>query len=88
MKNPNAKDAFGTTVSEYSRRFNKALGTDARAAVDQFAPEGPQAMAFADTPKVSAAKPEAKNFFDQFDQPTGTSTPVLEPGKEGGPSAS
>jgi hypothetical protein len=26
MKNPNAKDAFGTTVDEYSRRFNKALG--------------------------------------------------------------
>jgi hypothetical protein len=89
MKNPNAKDAFGTTVSEYSRRFNKALGSDARGAVEQFAPEQPDVMAFADTgkSKVSAAKPEAKNFFDQFDdtQPTGTSTPVLEPGKEGGP---
>jgi hypothetical protein len=87
MKNPNAKDAFGTTVSEYSRRFNKALGTDARGAVEQFSPEAPQVMAFADTkPKASAAKPEAKNFFDQFDDtPTGTSVPVLEPGKDGAP---
>jgi hypothetical protein len=71
MKNPNAKDAFGTTVDEYSRRFNKALGPqDARAAVDQFAPDQPGAMAFAatDKPNVSQAKPEAKNFFDQFDE--------------------
>ncbi len=92
MKNPNAKDAFGTTVTEYSRRFNKALGPHPAAnAVNQFAPDDPQAMAFAgqDRPaNVSAAKPEAKNFFDQFDetaQPTGTSASVLEPGKNGGP---
>jgi hypothetical protein len=71
MKNPNAKDAFGTTVAEYSRRFNKALGPqDAAAAVNQYAPDAPEAMAFAptDKPKVSQAKPEAKNFFDQFDE--------------------
>lgn len=91
MKNPNAKDAFGTTVDEYSRRFNRALGPqDATAAVNQFAPDATQAMAFAgqDKPaKVSQARPEAKNFFDQFDetQPTGTSTPVLEPDQAGGP---
>jgi hypothetical protein len=31
MKNPNAKDVLGTSVAEYSRRFNKALGPqDAR----------------------------------------------------------
>lgn len=71
MKNPNAKDAFGTTVSEYSRRFNKALGTDARGAVERFAPEQAQVMAFVDTdPNQRATKSEAlpsRNFFDQFD---------------------
>jgi hypothetical protein len=70
MKNPNAKDAFGTTVEEYSRRFNKALGSDAVTAVNQFAPERPDVMAFAGQDKpVSQAKPGAKNFFDQFDEP-------------------
>lgn len=80
MKNPNAKDAYGTTVTEYSRRFNKALGSDARAAVDQFAPGAPEVMAFAEQPKASKAKPEAKNFFDQFDQPeqAATATPGLK----------
>jgi hypothetical protein len=38
MKNPNAKDVLGTSVAEYSRRFNKALGSDARGAVEQFGP--------------------------------------------------
>lgn len=70
MKNPNAKDVFGTTVAEYSRRFNKALPQDARGAVEQFGGDQPDVMAFAatDKPKVSQAKPEAKNFFDQFDE--------------------
>jgi hypothetical protein len=68
MKNPNAKDVLGTSVAEYSRRFNKALGTDARGAVEQFGPGQPEAMAFAEQPKMSQAKPEAKNFFDQFDE--------------------
>jgi hypothetical protein len=72
MHNPNAKDAFGTTVDEYSRRFNKALpqGADqgARAAVEQIGQEPPQAMAFADDRKASPVQPGAKNFFDQFDQ--------------------
>ncbi|MCK1430905.1 hypothetical protein [Bradyrhizobium sp. 87] len=71
MKNPNAKDVLGTSVAEYSRRFNKALGPqDARAAVDQFSPDQPEPMAFAatDKPNVSPAKPEARNFFDQFDE--------------------
>ncbi|WP_130228880.1 hypothetical protein [Bradyrhizobium sp. Leo121] len=69
MKNPNARDAFGTTVAEYSRRFNKALGPqDAVAAVNQFAPEAPQAMAFAAQPNMSPAAPQAANFFDQFDE--------------------
>lgn len=67
MKNPNARDVLGTSVAEYSRRFNKALSPDARAAVEQFALEQPEAMAFADQ-NLSRAKPEAKNFFDQFDE--------------------
>jgi hypothetical protein len=58
MNNPNAKDAFGTTVSEYSRRFTKALGPDqdAAAAVNRFAPDQPQAMAFAETKGAGAAR--------------------------------
>jgi hypothetical protein len=81
MKNPNAKDAFGTTVDEYSRRFNKALGPqDATAAVRQFAPDQPDVMAFAPQDKVSQAKPAAKNFFDQFDE--------APPAKDAGPTFS
>jgi hypothetical protein len=69
MHNPNAKDAFGTTVSEYSRRFNKALGPqDARAAVEQFGQGEPTAMAFAPKENASPINPAAKNFFDQFDE--------------------
>jgi hypothetical protein len=69
MHNPNAKDAFGTTVSEYSRRFNKALGPqDARAAVEQFGQGEPNAMAFAPKENASPINPAAKNFFDQFDE--------------------
>jgi hypothetical protein len=68
MKNPNARDVLGTSVAEYSRRFNKALGPDARGAVEQFGPGQPEAMAFAEQPRMSPAKPEAKNFFDQFDE--------------------
>jgi hypothetical protein len=68
MKNPNARDVLGTSVAEYSRRFNKALEPDARGAVEQFGPGQPEAMAFAEQPRMSPAKPEAKNFFDQFDE--------------------
>jgi hypothetical protein len=69
MTNPNAKDAFGTTVSEYSRRFNKALGPqDARGAVEQFGQGEPTAMAFAPKDNASPINPAAKNFFDQFDE--------------------
>jgi hypothetical protein len=68
MKNPNARDVLGTSVAEYSRRFNKALGPDARGAVEQFGLGQPEAMAFAEQPRMSPAKPEAKNFFDQFDE--------------------
>ncbi|MET4184961.1 hypothetical protein ABIB94_007090 [Bradyrhizobium sp. JR7.2] len=78
MKNPNAKDVFGTTVAEYSRRFNKALPPqDARGAVEQFGADQPEAMAFAatDKPNASPAKPEAKNFFDQFDAAPAATAP-------------
>jgi hypothetical protein len=72
MKNPNARDVLGTSVSEYSRRFNKAIGPqDATAAVQQFAPEAPAVMAFADTQPKQA---QAKNFFDQFDNPASQSS--------------
>jgi hypothetical protein len=81
MKNPNAKDVLGTSVAEYSRRFNKALGTDARGAVEQFGAVQPEAMAFAatDKPNVSQARPEAKNFFDQFDAAPAASAPAGRP---------
>lgn len=46
MKNPNARDAFGTTVDEYSRRFNRALG-----------PQDQPAMAFAGEPQPNPALP-------------------------------
>lgn len=73
MRNPNAKDVFGTTVTEYSRRFNKALGGPQNAvdAVQQFAPDGPSPTAFAAQDKANASQiaPGAKNFFDQFDEP-------------------
>jgi hypothetical protein len=70
MRNPNARDVLGTSVAEYSRRFNKALAPDARGAVEQFGAGQPDAMAFAatDKPNISQAKPEARNFFDQFDE--------------------
>jgi hypothetical protein len=81
MNNPNAKDAFGTTVAEYSRRFNRALPQDARAAVEQFGGSEPNVMAFAakDGP-ASPADPSAKNFFDQFDeqQPAPTDQPKAD----------
>jgi hypothetical protein len=78
MKNPNAKDVLGTSVAEYSRRFNKALGSDARGAVEQFGADQAEAMAFAatDKPNVSQAKPEAKNFFDQFDAAPAATAPA------------
>jgi hypothetical protein len=99
MHNPNAKDAFGTTVDEYSRRFNKALpqGADqgARAAVEQIGQEPPQAMAFADDRKASPVQPGAKNFFDQFDQapaqqpaqaaPAAVAAPAQPPAQDRGP---
>jgi hypothetical protein len=99
MNNPNARDVFGTTVSEYSRRFNRALGSgggsqSARDAVRQFAPSGggsdvgsdvgPDVMAFAasEKPKASAAQPEARNFFDQFDEKPAPTAPATIPGSD------
>jgi hypothetical protein len=80
MNNPNAKDAFGTTVAEYSRRFVNAGGVpqDARAAVQQFAPEAPDAMAYADPAKAStpAQAKTSSNFFDQFDAPQTATNPA------------
>ncbi|MCS3692008.1 hypothetical protein ABIF07_001076 [Bradyrhizobium elkanii] len=82
MNNPNAKDAFGTTVAEYARRFNKARGSDqdAVSAVEQFAPDAPQVMAFADDKgsKASTIQPGAKNFFDQFDEPAAAPASATE----------
>lgn len=71
MKNPNARDAFGTTVDEYSRRFNRALGLEDFKNPDlkqttvpynlgvrgEAAPIQDQPMAFAGQPQFNAALP-------------------------------
>lgn len=71
MKNPNARDSFGTTVDEYSRRFNKALGLEDFKNQDlkqttvpynlgvrgEAAPIQDQPMAFAGQPQFNAALP-------------------------------
>jgi hypothetical protein len=77
MSNPNAKDAFGTTVSKYSRLFNQNLPQDARSAVEQFGQPEPQVMAFAAKDNASPINPAAKNYFDQFDE-----TPAAAPAEQ------
>jgi hypothetical protein len=82
MNNPNARDAFGTTVAEYSRRFNRALPQDARGAVEQFGQGDPEVMAFAPKDNASPVNPAAKNFFDQFDeQPAQPDQPAIKNGR-------
>lgn len=86
MNHPGRTDPLGTSVSEYSRRFNRELGF---AGQPQPRNDLPPMIATGHSAPQQAAPPSGGNFFDQFDEvppaQSQTETPLATPSTSGRP---